>query len=225
MVDNIVRAISKSQLPYGGEIELTEPPTAINVVIRSSLDGKIPTMKRLQQLRMLQSVSISSVPGDIVVPIATDKSTETREGGSGNKFNSYKFRKRGLPWTTGTPIYAVRIRDIFPIEMAFAMTVHKAQGRTIDKVILAIDENPVQKFVFAAVFVAFSRVRHRDNLRLLNGSPDHRTSRMRRYGYLLTLFANSYISQYYHGFTGSPEQKWDAERTARAHFSTYNASS
>jgi hypothetical protein len=63
-----------------------------------------------------------------------------------------------------------------PFDLAFAITAHKAQGRTIDKVIIAIEEScggSCYNFGFHTLFVAISRARRRDDVRLLfHGKPE-----------------------------------------------------
>jgi hypothetical protein len=62
-----------------------------------------------------------------------------------------------------------RIVARFPVEPAFVITVHKAQGRTLDKVILALSHRHGNRcqMVYAALYVALSRVHHRNDIRLL----------------------------------------------------------
>jgi len=54
-----------------------------------------------------------------------------------------------------------------PVEIAFAITLHKCQGKTLDKVVLCIDERAKVKLSFEMFFVAISRVRHGNNLRIM----------------------------------------------------------
>lgn len=57
----------------------------------------------------------------------------------------------------------------FPLELAFAITVHKAQGRTLRKVIIALSSCNVSNcaFSFQQLLVALSRVQKGDDIRLL----------------------------------------------------------
>ena len=61
----------------------------------------------------------------------------------------------------------------FAFELAFAMTVHKAQGRTIPNVILSLSTRPdtLLQMSFSALYVAFSRVKKAENLRIFLHSP------------------------------------------------------
>jgi len=62
-----------------------------------------------------------------------------------------------------------RFRNIFPLELAFSITVHKSQGRTLDRVIVALSACGVKKcqFEFSQLLVAMSRVTEGDHIRLL----------------------------------------------------------
>jgi hypothetical protein len=68
----------------------------------------------------------------------------------------------------------IRIKNFFPVEPGFAITIYKAQGRTIPKVILAISERQGDGcgLNYCSIYVAFSRVKHKDDIRLLLFSDD-----------------------------------------------------
>ena len=61
------------------------------------------------------------------------------------------------------------MHGVFPFDLAFSMTVHKAQGRTLGKVVLDLTSHPSHKarFEFAALFVALSRVKNSASIRFL----------------------------------------------------------
>lgn len=59
------------------------------------------------------------------------------------------------------PFQLVRVQ--FPIRLAFAMTVHKSQGQTFDKVRVYL---ACPAFSHGQLYVAFSRVRSRLNLKI-----------------------------------------------------------
>ena len=69
----------------------------------------------------------------------------------------------------------VELLSHFPLDMGFAITIHKAQGRTLRRVIIAISDrykNNLQ-MSYAALYVALSRVEYMDDIRLLvNGDND-----------------------------------------------------
>jgi hypothetical protein len=63
----------------------------------------------------------------------------------------------------------IRVKNFFPVEPGFAITIYKAQGRTIPKVILAISERQGDGcgLNYRSIYVGFSRVKHKDDIRLL----------------------------------------------------------
>jgi hypothetical protein len=63
----------------------------------------------------------------------------------------------------------IRVKNFFPVEPGFAITIYKAQGRTIPKVILAISERQGDGcgLNYRALYVAFSRVKETNDVRLL----------------------------------------------------------
>ena len=89
----------------------------------------------------------SKIPKSIIVPGAPD--------------GTYKCSK-------------IRVRNFFPVEPGFAITIYKAQGRTIPKVILAISERQGDGcgLNYRAIYVAFSRVKLKNDIRLLLFSDD-----------------------------------------------------
>ncbi len=60
-------------------------------------------------------------------------------------------------------------RTFVPVEPGLAITIYKAQGRTISKVILAISERQGNGCAlnYRSIYVAFSRVKHKHDIRLL----------------------------------------------------------
>jgi hypothetical protein len=63
----------------------------------------------------------------------------------------------------------VSINQCFPIDLDFVITVNRSQGQTLKKVILAISKRKCSQcnFKYAGIYVAFSRVRTKDDIRLL----------------------------------------------------------
>jgi hypothetical protein len=73
----------------------------------------------------------------------------------------------------------IRVKNYFPVELGFAITIYKAQGKTIPKVILAISERQGNGCGLncRAVCVGLSRVKLRADMRLLLfGDDGNRTS-------------------------------------------------
>ena len=114
----------------------------------------------------------------------------------------------------------VTISKYFPLEIAFAITVHKAQSRTMDKVILALSERGQSRceITYAHLFVALSRVKSGADLRLLihkksgtNGQYDWEALE-----YLTTLVPDSSINALYAGFLRDRIQ-WNAKAALQAY--------
>jgi hypothetical protein len=64
------------------------------------------------------------------------------------------------------PYSRVGVNDVFAVQLAYAMTVHKAQGRNMDKVVIDLHFQPAvgRRIAFEGGFVALSRVRSRKKL-------------------------------------------------------------
>ena len=111
-------------MPFGSEIEI-DIPLAVNMSVSRSLDGNPVSQRRQQQLKQLKSLSLHPNDGDgdnIIIPV-------TRAMASHSADSSRKFS-----YLTGDALYPVataEVCEIFPFDLAFSMTVHKAQGRTI----------------------------------------------------------------------------------------------
>jgi hypothetical protein len=137
-------------------------PEAINVELIDLSDES--------QQKWLQS-NLSLLPDKIVIPLPCKR----------------KFAKMPQPIIVpGSPngkykCSKVRVKNFFPVEPGFAITIYKAQGRTISKVILAISERQGNGcgLNYRSIYVAFSRVKHKHDIRLLlfddNGSRESLT--------------------------------------------------
>jgi len=68
----------------------------------------------------------------------------------------------------------------FNVDLAFAVTFHKVQGRTLDRVIIDLNSPGLPKITCASLYVAISRVRLGKHLRLLAAiSPERRNELMK----------------------------------------------
>ena len=147
--------------PFGSEIEIEEP-TSVNVTITPSLDSKPISSKRQKQLDMLKTFSITPSSGNdnIVLPITTNMIKYSRD--NFKKFSYFSHHPI-------TPIATAEIMEPFPFDLAFSITAHKAQGRTIHRVIidLTYHHTHYSRMCFASIFVAMSRVRQSDHIRFL----------------------------------------------------------
>ena len=210
--DIISNIESKIQhLPAGSEIELLQPPTSVNFRINPAIDGKTPSPKRLKQLEILEVHSI--VPDDgIILPVLALKRGQID---GGEKWHRITVQANG----SYSQLSSVEIKSVFPFELAFAMTVHKAQGRTISRVVLALTCRPDHslQMKFAAVYVALSRVECKEHLRLLFHDEGKERTPMEAFGYLATLRPNKYVVQYYGGFYNK-NGTWDMEKALQHKF-------
>ena len=104
-------------------------------------------------------------------------------------------------------------RHHFPLEPALAITVHKAQGRTLKRVIIALSYNPAKgcNFSYQQVHVALSRVRNSEHIRLLLTGQDEAAQWMSLL-YINNLRADPSIRFYFAGFrdcpASNPNQNW-----------------
>jgi hypothetical protein len=141
--------------PLGLVIILDGPPLAVNI----SLPKTFATKKQLSTKRKAQHKifkDLSLCDHDILTPI--------RKWPSLCKWKTFTMKKGNM-----IDVATVTARQHFPIELAFSMTVHKAQGQTIPRVVLALCQHPrsICKMEYASIFVAMSRIQHRDHMRLI----------------------------------------------------------
>jgi hypothetical protein len=189
--------IMKGDFKYGDEIVI-DTPACVNVEVSRTLDGKPVSKRRQSQLDVLQK--LSSHKKKIVIPLVKSRGNKKPK-----KYNFYNQ-------STIQPYSEVQIQDPFSFQLGFSMTVHKAQGRTIDKVILDLHykTNHFKRLGFDGIFVALSRVRSRSSIRLIRHT---HTSFEEAYGYISRLKPASNVMAFYRGFTGIPEegQVWDIQ--------------
>ena len=120
-------------------------------------------------------------------------------------------------------------KDTFPVELAFSITVHKAQGRTLRRVIIALSSCGVRvcEFTFSQLLVALSRVTDGDHIRLLlTGTTEE--EKWNSITYINNLKRDPSIAYFFAGFQrqnltpecindGWLEDTWSADR-ANANF-------
>jgi hypothetical protein len=73
----------------------------------------------------------------------------------------------------GKELALKRSDGTFPVELAFALTFHKAQGATLSKVVLQLNKRPgtLGRLNHAALYVALTRVKDPNDIRLCSPSP------------------------------------------------------
>ena len=187
-------------LDYGSEVEIEEP-LAVNFSFDLALDGKKISKKRQCQLNCLKKYSNKyglankENPNEIILPITSSMSA------SGRKYTKHPYMKQNLL----SPIATVSVKEPFPFDLAFAITVHKAQGRTIKRVVIDLTKHPQQLscMKYASVFVAMSRVKNSNHIRLLETSKV--SARAPQYNYIDKLKPNKYIPPFLHGYNDHDE--------------------
>jgi hypothetical protein len=100
------------------------------------------------------------------------------------------------------------VSNYFPYELGFVMTLYKAQGQTLSNVILALTHRPTHftQMKFAGIFVALSRVRQSQDIRLLLPNPSDYSV----LHYITELKAPQHINQYFAGFAHNGTT-WNAQ--------------
>ena len=202
---DVLRYIEDQNIPFGSEIEI-DPPVAVNMIVVQELDGKPLSTRRKKQMAKLQTFSrqynIDSKSRDIIIPL-----TPSMMPSSDDSWNKYTF----CTGNTLAPIAQVKVKEKFPFDLAFSMTVHKAQGRTIKRVVVDLTDHPypICRMKYAAVFVATSRIKKSKHIRLLE--PITVQNRKKLYEYLPTLIPDPSIAPFLHGYSadGCP---WDPNR-------------
>ena len=93
----------------------------------------------------------------------------------------------------------VSVRPMFPIQFGSSMTVEKAQGRTIDKVVICLSKRNIHvcEMDVTSIFVALSRVKKREDLRYLLHDDDTLKEQM---GYIENLSHEREYFDYLKGF-------------------------
>lgn len=68
-----------------------------------------------------------------------------------------------------TEVGSVDVNSCFPVESTFGMTVHKTQGNTLDRIIIALSHRGVAHcdFTYEHLYVALSRARKANDIRIL----------------------------------------------------------
>ena len=124
----------------GQEIRILNPPVSVNVEIENACDFLVKT-SIVTQKTVIPMILRKQIPRDISLAndVAAKYSKDVKE-------MQLKYVDHGL-------------------DLAFALTYHKVQGRTLRKVI--IDLNVTQSVTVAAFYVAVSRVSRQRDIRIL----------------------------------------------------------
>jgi len=108
----------------------------------------------------------------------------------------------------------VLLGTVFPVEPAFAITVHKSEGQTMARVIIALSPCPLRvcQFNFEQFHVASSRVEESEHMRLLLVG-DTEAQRWQSLAYLTNLRQHPSVKFYFAGFRDlsageNPNEGW-----------------
>lgn len=110
----------------------------------------------------------------------------------------------------------VRVRPLFPLESAFAMTFHKASGRKLQRVVLALYCNDVRGcfLSYSQLYAGLSAVASRSQIRLLLEGNDAR-QRWESLSYIELLRPNLSAAYYFSGFkerdASRPNSDWTTD--------------
>lgn len=195
-------------LPFGSEIILESPPLAVNMTVQTGLDGKQPSRAKKRQLEALRKHSVIDQREDDIVITISHKSD----------------KKKSIKMKNGSPllgnISSVDVTPVFAYDLAFAMTVHKAQGCTMKRVVIALTSRPVHynQLEYASVFVGLSRVKKSSHIHLLQHGRGSSVGRLDdALGYLSGLLPKKSINIYNAGFSNSG-RVWNRKESLKAKF-------
>jgi len=174
---------------------LDEPPSAINVELFADFPGDSDDKKKENRKKRKEWTHGSLVnDGRVIIQIS-------RRWGS--KIDWGKENIEGS-WQLGYKGSVLPMKDCFPIEPAFSVTIYKAQGRTIRRLIIFVSPHPVQllRMSWEGLYVALSRVKYRDHIRL---AVDRSTleGEKKAMEYMAKLQKNKYTDSFFCGFEQS----------------------
>lgn len=131
-------------------VTLSLPPKTANVELPSPYNPSKSHEKDKHDQWVVQYSNITLVPGKVVLPILPKR-----------------FKHNA--WVRTTTPSKVHTKQHFPLMLGFAITIFKAQGMTLDKIILAIGQRPMAltNFEYNTLYVAFSREKEASNIRIL----------------------------------------------------------
>ena len=174
--------------PFGSMVTLKKPPLGLVVELIDEVDVSVWK-------------DVTLVEGKIVIPVIAGKTNSKKS----------KWEVAVLPGGDGFLPSKLKIRNLFPVETAFAITVHKAQGRTLGKVVLVLSCRESQKcnFTYAHFYVALSRVKKGSDIRLLLDIDAEKNYVWENLSYITALKPNKAIKAYFDGYDGSDGCYWN----------------
>ena len=174
-------------------LDLNTPPAALNVELFADFDGDSEDKKDENKRKRNEWTHGSLVnDGRVVIQLPS------RWGQINRK---WKDESIAGSWEHGFSASTMPMKDHFPIEPAFAVTIYKAQGRTIRRLIIFVAQHPVPllRMSWEGLYVALSRVKYRDHIRL---AVDRSTleGEKKAMEYMVKLQKNKYTDWYFRGF-------------------------
>ena len=99
------------------------------------------------------------------------------------------------------------------VYLQFNRTHLSYQGRTIAKIVLSVSEHPnsFTQISWEGLYVALSRVKFRDDIRLLLKDGDRSTM-----DYIENLTKNAHVQIFFDDYEGDMQMTWNKERAAES---------
>ena len=177
-------------------VTLSEPPALINVKLPQEAVDTIPKEAK----RYLKEISLENK--EIVIPVSPKCSKEPLEIMDIDNPLDSRNDTRVSPW--------------FPLELGFAITCEKSEGRTLDFAILALSKRTFHNFTWEALNVATSRVKRRSNMRIFLIGDTEREKR-ESIAYIANLRPCPSVESFFHGYQVSKDMPWTQRKfNARA---------
>ena len=200
----------------GATITLHKPPSAINVELFADWPGDSEEKKKenLLERKQWQHGSLAK-DGRIVIPISTKYANcnEKEKTYLPPAYSTSRCKSTGVVRRVGFlyGVSTVPLQDHFCIEPGFCITVHKAQGRTIRRLILSISDHPHPKLrhKWEGLYVGTSRVEYSEHMRLLLKRGDWGTTKLLR-----DLERCKYGECFFKGYVQQPNQngmRWNRQ--------------
>ena len=196
---NIVERLIKKSNP-GEIITLDFPPSCVNVELYQD-KLKEDVKRKLHKVKI--QTDDPELEGKIIIPLTPYR-----------KAPNLKTMPTMITETCYQPA-RVSILPMFPLQLGAAVTVDKAQGRTIDKVVVCLSQksNNILDMNRNSIFVALSRVQKRDDLRLLIHDKQNVRKELQ---YISQLETDQFYFDYLNGFEPSTNmdnpKEWNAVR-------------
>jgi hypothetical protein len=200
----------------GETVTLHNPPSAINVELFADFPGDSEAQKKRNASKRRNWQHGSLAADRIVIPISTryGNYTDWEQTYVPPAYSTSRCESTGVVRRSPFPLYGVSrvpLKDRFCIEPGFCITLHKAQGRTIRRLVLSISDHPHPKLrhEWEGLYVGLSRVEHNEHVRLLLKRGDWGTAKL-----LLDLKRCKYTECFFSGYAQQPNHggmRWNRQ--------------